>query len=171
MQDIAGCRLVVADTFVQKIVIDYFEKALGDGLFQDIKIVDRRIKPSNDYRAVHIIVRSHDKLVEVQLRTALQHRWAELSEKLADTVDPKIKYGGGEKNVRSLLHRSSSLINDLEIIELGFLSATYAFPDYRTRPDIDHQHMIDEETSINDTKSAVLGIMEKLANIVGDKGK
>jgi ppGpp synthetase/RelA/SpoT-type nucleotidyltranferase len=33
--------------------------------------------------------------VEIQVRILMQHWWAELSEKLSDTIDPEIKYGGG----------------------------------------------------------------------------
>src|SRR6266704_1936073 len=63
IQDIAGCRIVTPD------------------------IIDRRDTPSHGYRAVHVIVRHSGKLVEIQVRTALQHLWAELSEKLADLID------------------------------------------------------------------------------------
>ena len=65
--------------------------------------VDRRRRPSHGYRAVHVIVSQAVKLIEVQIRTSLQHTWAELSEKLADEFGHEIKYGGGREEVSTYL--------------------------------------------------------------------
>jgi ppGpp synthetase/RelA/SpoT-type nucleotidyltranferase len=43
------------------------------------------------------------KRVEIQVRTAPQQAWAELSEKLSDVVDRALKYGGGDQRFVSLL--------------------------------------------------------------------
>ena len=111
MQDISGCRVVVGDLGVQNKV-----KADLESRFPDSSIVDRRKVSSNGYRAVHFIARVGSKRVEVQIRTILQHLWAELSEKLADGVDPGIKYGRGDPNVHELLTRLSEELyhRDLE---------------------------------------------------------
>src|SRR5437763_11759165 len=79
MQDIAGCRIVVTDLLTQ-------DEAVGrlNTSFDNVEIDDRREKPSHGYRAVHVIVEISGKLIEIQVRTALQHLWAEVSEKLAD---------------------------------------------------------------------------------------
>jgi putative GTP pyrophosphokinase len=113
IQDIAGCRLVVSDMVEQQRVT----ASLSD-LFEDTNIVDRREHPSNGYRAVHVVVRSGNKLVEIQVRTSLQHVWAELSEKLSDVVDPALKYGGGDLKNKLLLKEYSDLVADLESFEL-----------------------------------------------------
>ena len=55
--------------------------------------------------------------VEVQVRSALQHLWAELSERLADVVDSSIKYGGGKQQVRRLMSFASENIAELEEFE------------------------------------------------------
>lgn len=47
------------------------------------------------YRAVHVIVFLDDARVEVQVRTALQHEWAEAFEKFADRVGRGVRYGLG----------------------------------------------------------------------------
>lgn len=54
-------------------------------------------------------------MIEVQVRTSLQHAWAELSEKLADVVDGAIKYGGGNEEVVSLLANMSEAIMNVEM--------------------------------------------------------
>lgn len=51
-------------------------------------------------RATGIAPFSSSKPVEVQLRTQLQHVWAEMCEKCADVFDPAVKYGGGPDELR-----------------------------------------------------------------------
>lgn len=52
--------------------------------------------------------------IEIQVRTALQHAWAEYSEKIADVVDPEVKYGRGDAAARDMLRRSSDLCGRVE---------------------------------------------------------
>ena len=70
IQDIAGCRIVTPDMLDQVLVVNELEYQ-----FKGAIIVDRRENPSHGYRAVHVIVQHHGKLVEIQVRTALQHLW------------------------------------------------------------------------------------------------
>lgn len=112
IQDIAGCRLIVADIAEQERVVG----ALS-ALFDEPTVVDRRQHPSHGYRAVHVIARLEGKLIEIQVRTSLQHLWAELSEKFSDVVDPAIKYGGGDEETRGFLSETSALIADAEFFE------------------------------------------------------
>jgi putative GTP pyrophosphokinase len=109
MQDIAGCRLLVSDVANQERVVE----ALSH-LFDDVAIVDRRERPSYGYRAVHLIVTSFGKVIEIRVRTSLQHLWAELSEKCCDVMDPAIKYSGGEETFRELLARASDAVAFVE---------------------------------------------------------
>jgi ppGpp synthetase/RelA/SpoT-type nucleotidyltranferase len=108
MQDIAGCRVVVPDIPAQERVIARLDKMF------DATVIDRRVKPSNGYRAVHVVVREVGLPVEVQVRTDLQHVWAESSEKLADAFGSQLKYGGGPKEIRELLDDFSKMIGDFE---------------------------------------------------------
>jgi ppGpp synthetase/RelA/SpoT-type nucleotidyltranferase len=119
MQDIAGCRIIVPDIAAQDGTLNELMKIFV------LTVVDRRLKPSNGYRAVHAIVESKGKLIEIQLRTNIQHVWAEVSEKFADIVDPTIKYGGGTEEFRQYLSSSSALIARVEEYEtkIAFLAA------------------------------------------------
>jgi ppGpp synthetase/RelA/SpoT-type nucleotidyltranferase len=98
IDDIAGCRLIVENLANQNEVVGQLL-----GLFKNVTVDDRRVRPSHGYRAVHLIVDVDGKLVEIQIRTELQQAWAELSEKLSDVFDRSIKYGGGNQDVLSLL--------------------------------------------------------------------
>jgi len=97
-------HLAAQDKVVQSLV----------GLFPDSVVVDRRQRPSYGYRAVHIVVSALERLVEVQVRTELQHLWAQASERLSDEVDPMIKYGGGPDLIARRLAEESQLLYALE---------------------------------------------------------
>ena len=112
VQDIAGCRVVVANLEEQEQAATALQRA-----FPKVTVVDRRTRPTHGYRAVHVIVEVLDRAVEIQVRTMLQHTWAELSEKLSDLVDPAIKYGGGPVNIRDRLLRTSSAMGLVEEAE------------------------------------------------------
>ena len=108
MQDIAGCRIVVSDITAQNLLLAKIKE-----MFK-VVVADRREKPSHGYRAIHVIVQSTDLPVEVQLRTDLQHIWAEVSEKLSDAYGIALKYGGGPAVIRSTLDSYSDLVARFE---------------------------------------------------------
>jgi len=110
MQDIAGCRIVVEGVTAQEETLHLLRKE-----FPEAKVSDRRLNPSHGYRAVHLIVTVLEKSVEIQVRTNLQHLWAEYSEKCADVVDPALKYGGGqEDNLAATLTEASNIVQVME---------------------------------------------------------
>lgn len=114
IQDIAGCRVIVAGIVDQ----DKTVQALTN-LFERTTIVDRRQQSSHGYRAVHVVVNSNGKMIEIQVRTSLQHLWAELSEKFSDVVDPAIKYGGGNWNAQAVfLTKASAAVAGVESLEM-----------------------------------------------------
>lgn len=113
MQDIAGCRIVVADAPAQEVIVGALRR-----IFKQSLVVDRRARPSHGYRAVHVVAEIDRIPIEIQVRTGLQHAWAELSEKYADVHDSSIKYGGGPAETRTLLDTWSELIQRLEVLEL-----------------------------------------------------
>jgi putative GTP pyrophosphokinase len=109
MQDIAGCRLVVSTVTEQ-------DAALAS-LIRDHHawpVHDRRTRPSYGYRAVHVIAAVQGKPIEIQIRTALQHGWAEFSEALDRAAGDDIKYGGGPAEARETLDRLSDIVATLE---------------------------------------------------------
>jgi len=109
MQDIAGCRLVVASLLVQNQFVERLKSVLAKAV-----VIDRRKRPSFGYRAVHIIATAQNKPIEIQVRTELQHAWAQMSEKLSDVVDPAVKYGGGDSVTQEILAGFSKIIASFE---------------------------------------------------------
>jgi len=125
MQDIAGCRVVVADVAKQ----DQFVASLTTD-FTGASVMDRRDKPSYGYRAVHVIAEISGKPIEIQVRTKLQHMWAELSEKSSDVLDPTIKYGGGSDVWRKFLTSSSEAVAAYETFEGRYAEAVAAHEEF-----------------------------------------
>jgi len=141
MQDIAGCRLVIATVVDQEQLIASFSTA-----FPGRVIIDRRDKPSYGYRAVHIIVEISGKPVEIQLRTQLQHMWAEVSEKLSDVLDSAIKYGGGPAKWRDFLAQSSKSVmvhEDIEKLHFEEVTATQLLIESREKAEKAAAEMIE----------------------------
>jgi len=110
LQDVAGCRVIVDDLADQDRVV-----GLIIGAFPKAVVIDRRGKPSHGYRAVYVVIDIDDRLVEVQIRTELQHLWAVLSETWADALDQSIKYGGGPPEIHQNLKLKSEIVALIEI--------------------------------------------------------
>jgi putative GTP pyrophosphokinase len=134
MQDIAGCRIVVDNIESQDSVVEAISK-----LFSTIAIVDRRAEPRHGYRAVHLIVKSTPRTVEVQVRTILQHLWAELSEKLADKWGHGLKYGSGDQSTLETLYSFSWLIKRYEDRERQASDKRSTLTDISNRANLDWQ--------------------------------
>ncbi len=93
VQDLAGIRIVGAIQFDEQdqLASEILRRFPADP--REAKIVDRRANPSHGYRAVHVIVSLDGITIEVQVRTFLQHVWADLMERLADRLGRQIRYG------------------------------------------------------------------------------
>jgi putative GTP pyrophosphokinase len=153
VQDIAGCRIIVNDILEQERVVNVLRS-----LFPHVSVVDRRDKSSYGYRAMHVIVNIADKLVEIQVRTSLQHEWAELSEKWSDVVDPGIKYGGGPAAVRSLLQSMSDTIANIEEVECDTSNVRIAADDNALSSEIDDDEREELQKQMDDLDLRVLGL-------------
>jgi putative GTP pyrophosphokinase len=118
MQDVEGCRIIVDSTIEQD--------ALASRLFasfEDVTLHDRRDEPSHGYRAIHLVPRIEGERYEVQVRTRLQHAWAEVAERLAGHFGQELKYGAGDEELKTLLADTSAEVLLLESTESVFLAA------------------------------------------------
>lgn len=109
IQDIAGCRIIATDIAEQEAVTQSLTN-----LFPKVAVIDRRAKPSHGYRAIHVVVNQAGKLIEIQVRTSLQHAWAEASEKISDLKGTIIKYGGGDEAIQRKLQILSTRVATAE---------------------------------------------------------
>ncbi len=117
MHDIAGARAVLAD----ELAVDRVLERLREQRRWDLlpRTWDYVAHPKADgYRAKHLVVRKDDVLIEVQLRTAAQHAWAELVEQLDRDYGLQLKAGRADPQVMGTLQRASQAFVQLEAGEL-----------------------------------------------------
>lgn len=93
MQDIAGCRAVLP--FGRLPGVHAVRRRIRTR-WEVVADLDYNAEPkATGYRAHHVVVRRDDRLVEIQLRTAGQHRWAETVESFSAATGLALKEGEG----------------------------------------------------------------------------
>ena len=123
MQDIAGCQAVVPDPDAVRQVVD----GCHDARLRKLEIVEEsdelEVPRPSGYRAYHLIVRHGEQgqLVEVQLRSQLQHAWAVAVESVGRTRGQSLKTGQGtpELPLQFLIvfnHEQSVLHQDVAVL-------------------------------------------------------
>lgn len=154
-------------------------------------VYDRRTNPSHGYRAVHVIVNVEERPCEIQVRTALQHQWAELNEKAGDLFGRGIRYGEPAdevdrvlvadadppitvKDVLALIQAMGDDAANIETLEqrLAQVKLTKAFEDPADEHEsaeaaIRDQEIIDLEADIDRIKTKTLDQMKGLTGALG----
>ena len=121
MQDIGGLRAIVGTMGK----VRQLEQAYLQGNFQHkmISSKDYIARPKSDgYRSIHLIYRYQNPrasffdglLLELQLRTRLQHAWATAVETMGTFLGQALKSGQGEGQWRSFFELTGSAIAHLE---------------------------------------------------------
>lgn len=110
LEDIAGCRIILpSSSDVERIILQCARLPIT-------RARDYREHSNNGYRAVHFTVRSDDgHAVELQVRTRIEHAWAQLAERAAAMAGMEVKYGGGPKDVRELLDNFSTTVRFMDV--------------------------------------------------------
>jgi ppGpp synthetase/RelA/SpoT-type nucleotidyltranferase len=143
INDVAGCRLIVDGLRRQDDAVTAIS-----GMFPGCRISDYRLREHiSGYVAVHLNVRSSTgHLVEVQVRTVMQHRWALTSEELsrAPHIGKGVKYGSGPPELRDLLAALSRLAvsvdqREAQLEDAGTEIANLAAAGSLTRPVINQR--------------------------------
>jgi ppGpp synthetase/RelA/SpoT-type nucleotidyltranferase len=123
MQDIAGCRVVLSNL---TLVRDLYNKYYSNGNLKHKKIREKDYitNPKEDgYRSIHIVYKyKSDKkktkynglLVEVQIRSKLQHIWATAVETVDFFTKQAIKSNQGDDNWKQFFKLVSSAFAKLE---------------------------------------------------------
>jgi hypothetical protein len=114
--------LLGQQVFVQRImrIFDH------DQCTKPAKLIDHVKEPNHGYRAMHVVVYPDGLPVEIQVRTPLQHQWAELNEKLGDRWGRGLRYGDGPDDPDRLIPGETSLTRGGFVDALGRLSEVIA---------------------------------------------
>ncbi len=99
-------------------------------------------------------------MIEIQLRTLVQHFWAELSEKFSDVYDPGIKYGAGPIELQAALRHFSAIIADYEVNEVKIRQLELPAPN---TPE-NRRRLSDLQKSFIDTRKLIVKNLRDLIN-------
>ena len=111
MQDIAGLRLILKSQNDLQVAVNAIRSSESKNKF--IKFQDYHSRPKQDgYRSVHLVYRSlkYNKLIELQLRTELEHIWATAVEVYGSILNSSFKTGEGDLQWREFFRLLSSYI-------------------------------------------------------------
>ena len=111
MQDIGGCRAVL-DTIDQVYQLTESYRN-GRGIYEIVHVDDYISAPKESgYRSIHLILRYHSRkhpefsklLLEIQIRTVVQHAWATAVETVGAVIGQALKSSEGEEkeNIRKI---------------------------------------------------------------------
>jgi len=113
MQDIGGCRAIVPAGGFD--AIEGIRRRIRNSVSTVVREYDYIAEPkTTGYRAVHMVVTRDDHLVEIQLRTAEQHRWCESVERLGGRIGHNLKDGQGPEELLDYFRRAAYLIAEIE---------------------------------------------------------
>jgi ppGpp synthetase/RelA/SpoT-type nucleotidyltranferase len=104
-------------------------------------------------------------MIEIQIRTSLQHVWAELSEKFSDVINPSIKYGGGDAIVQEILQRASNLIAEEELAEKELTEYFIMYPVDENTTD---EERLEADTMRKEQKELKTAIYETLKRLINN---
>ena len=90
VRDVAGCRIVLSPGLIsQRRTVAQIENRFGTSVRRSI---DYLSESQFGYRAIHLELEYESVLVEIQVRTPLQHAWAESMERLGDIAGRDVRY-------------------------------------------------------------------------------
>jgi ppGpp synthetase/RelA/SpoT-type nucleotidyltranferase len=117
LQDIGGCRII----FETNVDIDIFiemikSKLIHSKYFTIERITDYREKGRDDsgYRAVHLIIKRSGVMLELQIRSRIQHNWAELIERTSVIYGHYLKELDGDPIVLDCFKSLSNIFHEIE---------------------------------------------------------
>ena len=172
IQDIAGVRLTCRDAPDQDLLLTL----LSVSMFPKSQVDDHRERPSYGYRAIHLIVTSaRGRMVEIQIRTREQDRWAQVSERLAVQFGADVKYGGGPQWIRDALSGYSETVRICEQLEWQHWDMSHRAldlhertSDSRTAQDRETlmTHAAELERRVHDQRSRLEQELESIAALI-----
>ncbi|TQN37364.1 ppGpp synthetase/RelA/SpoT-type nucleotidyltransferase [Blastococcus colisei] len=120
IHDIAGVRVVADFTLTTQGV---FARGLCGSFDVEDKLIDRIRSPQSGYRALHLVTFVSGIPVEIQLRTRLQSLWADVFERLADSVGRQIRYGEPpDHDADDDADKTVEIVEGLELLSTGVIA-------------------------------------------------
>lgn len=126
MQDIGGCRAVL-DTIDQVYQLTESYRN-GRGIYEIVHVDDYISAPKESgYRSIHLILRYHSRkhpefsklLLEIQIRTVVQHAWATAVETVGAVIGQALKSSEGEEKWLHYFQYASLALEAMETSQVS----------------------------------------------------
>ncbi|MEG1452091.1 RelA/SpoT domain-containing protein [Brevundimonas sp.] len=117
LQDIGGCRIIVNSNEEVDNLQKYINNLISESdTFKLIRSTDYREKGRDDsgYRALHLIVLSNGYMLELQIRSSIQHYWSESIERTSVLYGHRLKEQEGDNIVIGYFKYFSDCLNTIE---------------------------------------------------------
>ncbi|HGM8160898.1 TPA: RelA/SpoT domain-containing protein [Pseudomonas aeruginosa] len=117
LQDIGGCRIIVEKNKDVDALLEYLkEKAGSTAGFSIDRVTDYREKGRDDtgYRALHVIMARDGRALELQIRSRIQHYWAESIERTSVIYGYHLKEKEGAPEVIEYFKHLSDVFFEIE---------------------------------------------------------
>lgn len=117
LQDIGGCRIIVdTNKDVDKLLHFLKSQVEAQENFKLTKVTDYRGKGRDDtgYRAVHLLLSRDGRALELQVRSRIQHYWAESIERTSVIYGYHLKEKEGDPQVISYFKLLSDVFFEIE---------------------------------------------------------
>lgn len=117
LQDIGGCRIIVEKNELVDKIIKFLERKIKNtGELNLVRITDYREKGRDitGYRSVHLLLERNGKKLELQLRSRIQHHWAESIERTSVIYGHHLKESEGDERVISYFQKLSDAFFEIE---------------------------------------------------------
>lgn len=117
LQDIGGFRIIVDDNrMVDTLSKHILERVKTTSDFRIYRTTDYRVKGRDDtgYRSLHMIFSRDDLKLELQIRSKIQHYWAEGVERASVIYGHQLKESEGDSKVLKYFQLSSNIFYEIE---------------------------------------------------------
>ncbi|GAB2738778.1 hypothetical protein GCM10027019_18500 [Melaminivora jejuensis] len=117
LQDIGGCRIIVEKNELVDQIIEFLKgKIASTEELKLVRITDYREKGRDitGYRSVHLLLERSGKKLELQLRSRIQHYWAESIERTSVIYGHHLKESEGDEKVISYFQKLSDAFFEIE---------------------------------------------------------
>ena len=147
INDLAGIRVVTSGGLEHQ--DELISQILHSDVVQEPRTIDRRLDPRQGYRAVHVTGKARSLPVEIQIRTELQHNWANLFERLGDLWGRQYRYEPAETagpDIASAVrvHRAQ-IVKDVQDFSTGTLAQVEELGRLADRAIAEYQKILDLE--------------------------
>lgn len=117
LQDIGGCRIIVNSNRDVDDLVEFIKNQMSlDENFKLQRITDYRGRGRDitGYRSVHLILMIEDRVLELQVRSRIQHYWAESIERTSVIYGHHLKEQEGDVAVISYFKELSDVFYEME---------------------------------------------------------